>query len=211
MSDLCIGFIVSLCIRCVFTDDEYEVGDETLGKRPRTERSERPEGARTSGRTIIPRRSDNPPVIKKSTASKKRPPNPEEPEEIPDDNFGTMHAEKWREFRLRDPYHFKMRTYTGADKKFWTEGQKQMWEDHYNDKAHFKRGWVVHQHALHMTHYNNHIQEDLHFVDECVKKLDVLDIAAFKYDYYPDVIRQFHCTVYFDDDRNMTWMTGSWL
>jgi hypothetical protein len=60
-----------------------------------------------------------------------------------------------------------------------------------------------------MTHYNNHIQDDLHFVDECVKKLGVLDIAAFKYDYYPDVIPQFHCIVYFDDDRNMTWMTGS--
>jgi hypothetical protein len=63
-----------------FSDGEYEVGDETLGKRPRTER---PEGARTSGRTVIPRWSDNPPVIKKSTGSKKRPPNPEEPEEIP--------------------------------------------------------------------------------------------------------------------------------
>jgi hypothetical protein len=84
-----------------------------------------------------------------------------------------------------------------------------MWDDHYNDKAHFKRGWVVHQHALHMTQYNNHIQDDLHFVDECVKKLGVLDITSFKYDYYPDVIRQFHCTVYFDEDRNMTWMTGS--
>jgi hypothetical protein len=148
-------------------------------------------------------------VIKKTSASKKRPPNPEEPKEIPDDSFGTMHVEKWREFRLRDPYCYKKRTYTGADKKFWTEGQKQMWDYHYSDKAHFKRGWVVHQHALHMTHYNNYIQEDLHFVDECVKKLGVMDIAAFKYDYYPDVIRQFHCTVYFDDDRNMTWMTGS--
>jgi hypothetical protein len=30
LSNLCIGFIVSLCIRCVFTDDEYEVGDETI-------------------------------------------------------------------------------------------------------------------------------------------------------------------------------------
>jgi hypothetical protein len=137
----------------------------------------------------VPQRLENPPVIRKSTGSKKRPPNLEEPEEIPDDNYGTMHAEKWREFHLRDPYHFKKRTYTGAHKLFWTEGQKQMWDDHYNDKAHFKRGWVVHQHALHMTHYNNHIQDDLHFVDECVKKLGVLDIAAFKYDYYPDVIR----------------------
>jgi hypothetical protein len=116
---------------CFFTDDEYEVGDETLGKRPRTERAE---GTRSSGRAVISRRSDNPPVIKKSTATKKRAPNPEEPEEIPDDNFGTMHAEKWREFRLRDPYRFKKRTYTGADKKFWTEGQKKMWDDHYSDK-----------------------------------------------------------------------------
>jgi hypothetical protein len=189
-----------------FSDNDFEAGDEMLGKRPRTER---PEGARTSGRIVIPRRSDNPPVIRKSTRSKKRPPNPEEPEEIPEDNFGTMHAEKWREFRLHDSYRFKKRTYTGADKKFWIEGQKQNWDDHYNDKAHFKRGWVVHQHALHMTHYNNHIQDDLHFVDECVKKLGVLDIASFKYDYYPDVIRQFHCIVYFDEDRNMTWMTGS--
>jgi hypothetical protein len=116
---LCIGFIVSLCIRCVFTDDEYEVGDETLGKRAHTERLE---GARTSGRTVIPRRSDNPPVIKKTSASKKRPPNPEEPEEISEDSFGTMSVDKWREFHLRDPYRYKKRTYTRADKKFWTEG-----------------------------------------------------------------------------------------
>jgi hypothetical protein len=95
----------------LFSDDEYEVGDETLGKRPHIER---PEGARTSGRTIIPRRSDNPPVIRKSIGSKKRPPNPKEPEEIPDDNFGTMHAEKWREFRLRDPYRFVVGMTYGA-------------------------------------------------------------------------------------------------
>jgi hypothetical protein len=185
----------------VFSDDGLEVGDEVLGKRPRTER---PEGSRSSARTVVPRRAENPPVIKKSTGTKKRPPNPEEPKEIPEGNLGTMHAEQWRVFRLRDPYRFKKRTHTGADKMFWTEGQKQMWDDHYNVKGHFKRGWVVHQHALHMTHYNNHIQDDLHFVDECVKKVAVIDIAAFKYDYYPDVIRQFHCTVYFDEDRNMT-------
>jgi hypothetical protein len=37
----------------------------------------------------------------------------------------------------------------------------------------------------------------------------VLDLAAFKHDYYPDVICQFHCTVFFDDECNITWMTGS--
>jgi hypothetical protein len=84
-----------------------------------------------------------------------------------------------------------------------------MWDDHYNEKTHFKRGWVVHQHALHMTHFNNHIQDDFHFIDECLRKLGVLEIAALKHDYYPNVIRQFHCTVFFDDERNMTWMTGS--
>jgi hypothetical protein len=84
-----------------------------------------------------------------------------------------------------------------------------MWDEHYSDKAYFKRGRVVHQHALHMTHFNNHIQDDFHYIDECLRKLGVLDIAAFKYDYYPDVIRQFHCTVYFDDERIMTWMTDS--
>jgi hypothetical protein len=92
---------------------------------------------------------------------------------------------------------------------FWAEGQKQMWDDHYSEKSHFKRGWVVHQHALHMTHFNNHIQDDFHFIDECLRKLGVLEIAALKHDYYPDVIRQFHCTIFFDDERNMTWMTGS--
>jgi hypothetical protein len=92
---------------------------------------------------------------------------------------------------------------------FWTERQKQMWDEHYNEKPNFKRVWVVHQHALHMTHFNNHIQDDFHYIDECLKKLGVLEIAAFKYDYYPDVIRQFHCTVFFDDERNMTWMTGT--
>jgi hypothetical protein len=61
----------------VFSDDGFEVGDEVLGKRPRTER---PEGSRSSARTIVPRRSKNLPVIRKSTGSKKRPLNPEEPE-----------------------------------------------------------------------------------------------------------------------------------
>jgi hypothetical protein len=59
---------------------------------------------------------------------------------IPKGNFGDMHDELWREFRLHDPYHFKKRTYTGGDKLFWTKGHKQMWDDHYNEKTHFKRG-----------------------------------------------------------------------
>jgi hypothetical protein len=37
----------------------------------------------------------------------------------------------------------------------------------------------------------------------------VLELATFKHDYYPDVICQFHYTVFFDDERNMTWMIGS--
>jgi hypothetical protein len=90
---------------------------------------------------------------------------------------------------------------------FWTGGQKTIWDEHYSEKAYFKRGWVVHQHALHMGHYNNHIQDDFHFIDECLRKLGVLELATFKYDYYPDVIR--HCIVFFDDDCNMTLMTGS--
>jgi hypothetical protein len=60
-----------------------------------------------------------------------------------------------------------------------------------------------------MTHFNNHIQDDFHFIDECLRKIGVLEIAAFKYDYYRDVIHQFHCTIYIDDEHNMTWMTGS--
>jgi hypothetical protein len=189
----------------VFSDDDFGVGDELLGKRLR---SRRPEGSRSSTRVVQPRTSDNPPVIKKTTATKKRPVKPDDPELILEGNLGDIHAERWREFRLRDPYRFKKRTYTGGDKMFWTEGH-QMWDDHYNEKTHFKRGSVVHQHALHMTHYNNHIQDDFHFIDECLRKLGVLEIAALKHDYYPDVIRQFHCIVFFDDECNMTWMSGS--
>jgi hypothetical protein len=191
----------------VFSNDDFEVDEEeVLTKRPRTKR---PEGTRTSGRVIQPRRSTDVPVIKKSISSKKKPLKPYEPEMIPEGNFGDMHAELWREFHLHDPYRFKKRTYTRGDKLFWTEGQKQMWDDHYNEKGNFKRGWVVHQHALHMTHFNNQIQDDFHFIDECLKKLGALAIAAFKYDYYPDFIHQFHYSVYFDENRNMTWMTGS--
>jgi hypothetical protein len=190
----------------VFSDEDFNVGDEVFGKRPRTER---PEGTRTSGRIIQPRRTADAHMIKKSTGNKKRPTKPDDPEMILEGNFGDMPTDPWREFCLFDPYRFKKKTYTGGDKLFWTEGQKQMWDDHYNEKTHFKRGWVVHQHTLHMTHFNNHIQDDFHFIDECLKKLGVLEIAALKHDYYPDVIRQFHCTVYFDEERNMTWMTGS--
>jgi hypothetical protein len=129
----------------VFSDDKLEVGDELLGKRPHTER---PEGAHSSARVIQPRRTTDAPVIKKSTGNKKRPTKPNDLELILEGNFGDMPAELWREFRLRDPYHFKKKTYTGGDKLYWTEGQKQMWDDHYNENTHFKRGWFVHQHAL---------------------------------------------------------------
>jgi hypothetical protein len=138
---------------------------------------------------IQPRKATEPPTIKKSSGSKKRPTKPDEPEELPDGNLGEMRLEKWREFRLCDPCRFKKRTYTRGDKLFWTMGQKTMWDEHYSDKTYFKRGWVVHQHALHMGHFNNHIHDDFHYIDECPRKLDVLDLAAFKYDYYPDVIR----------------------
>jgi hypothetical protein len=148
-----------------------------LTKRPCTER---PPGARSSGRVVKPRRSTDVPVIKKSTGSKKIPPKPDEPEMIRDGNFGDMNAELWREFHLRDPYRFKKRTYTGGGKLFWTFGQKQMWDDHYNEKGNFKEGWDVHQHVLHMTHFNNHIPNDFHFIDECLRKLGVLEIASFK-------------------------------
>jgi hypothetical protein len=159
----------------VFSDEDFDVGDEVLGKRPHTDR---PEGTRTSGRIAQPRRTADAPMIKKSTGNKKRPMKPDDLEMIPEANFRDMPAELWREFCLCDPYHFKEKTYTGGDKLFWTEGQKQMWDDHYNEKTHFKRVWVVHQHALHMTHFSNHIQDDFHFIDECVKKLGVLEIAA---------------------------------
>jgi hypothetical protein len=38
---------------------------------------------------------------------------PDEPEDLPEGNFGEMRIELWREFHLRDPYRFKKRTYTG--------------------------------------------------------------------------------------------------
>jgi hypothetical protein len=76
-------------------------------------------------------------MIKKTTANKKRLVKPDDPEQISEGKLGDIHAEKWREFRLRDPYRFKKRTYNGGDKMFWTEGQKQMWDDHYNEKTHF--------------------------------------------------------------------------
>jgi hypothetical protein len=88
----------------VFSDDEFEVGDELLGKRLH---SRRPEGSRSSARVVQPRMSDNPPVIKKTTANKKRPMKPDDPEKIPEGNLGDIHAELWREFHLRYPYRFK--------------------------------------------------------------------------------------------------------
>jgi hypothetical protein len=97
--------MVSLLFFYVYSDDDFEVDEEeVLTKRPRTER---PPGARSSGRVVQPRRDTDVPVIKKSTANKKRPPKPDEPEMILEGNFGIMHAELWREFRLRDPYRFK--------------------------------------------------------------------------------------------------------
>jgi len=40
--------------------------------------------------------------------------------------------------------------------------------------------------------------------------MDLADLVFLQEDYYPDLIRQFHCTVFFHDDdaRTMTWMAG---
>jgi hypothetical protein len=100
----------------VFSDDVFKVDEEeVLTKWPHTER---PEGTRTSGRVIQPRRSTDVLIIKKSTGSKKRPPKPDEPEMILEGNFGDMHAELWKEFCLCDPYRFKKRAYTGETSYF---------------------------------------------------------------------------------------------
>jgi hypothetical protein len=111
--------MVSLFVFDVFSADEFEVGDEVLSKRLRTGR---PEGSHSSARVVQPRRTRNAPVIKKSTCNTKRPTQPDDPEQILEGNLGDIPAELWREFRLRDPYRFKKKTYTGGDKLFWTEG-----------------------------------------------------------------------------------------
>jgi hypothetical protein len=111
--------MVSRFVFDVLSNDDFGVGDELLRKRLH---SGRPEGSRSSTRVVQPRMSDNPPVIKKTTANKKRPVKPNDLEQIPEGNLGDIHAEQWREFCLRDPYHFKKRTYNGGHKMFWTKG-----------------------------------------------------------------------------------------
>jgi hypothetical protein len=69
--------MVSLFVFDVFSDDEFEVGDEVLEKRLCTGR---PEGSCSSARVVQPRRTGDAPMIKKSTGNKKRLMKPNDPE-----------------------------------------------------------------------------------------------------------------------------------
>jgi hypothetical protein len=111
--------MVSRFVFDVFSDENFEVGDELLGKRFR---SGRPKGSRSSARVVQPRRTEDAPMIKKTIANKKRPTKPDDPEQILKGNLGDIFAELLREFHLCDPYRFKKRTCNGGDKMFWTEG-----------------------------------------------------------------------------------------
>jgi hypothetical protein len=73
----------------VFSDDEFEVGDEVLDKRLHTGR---PKGSRSNARVVQPRRTGDAPVINKSTGNNKRPTKPDDPEQIPKGNLGDISA-----------------------------------------------------------------------------------------------------------------------
>jgi hypothetical protein len=52
---------------------------------------------------------------------------------------------------------------------------------------------------------------DFTFADQALRKMGLYDIACLKETYFPHIIRQFFCTVYFhnDEDRTFTWMSGT--
>ncbi|KAK1617335.1 hypothetical protein QYE76_022852 [Lolium multiflorum] len=119
---------------------------------------------------------------------------------------------KWRAIRQENPYHFEARTYTGPDKLFWTKTQAKLWDDFYDDSDHMKKGFYVLPKYLNMDHFSLCTTTDFRFIDDALERLNVLDLVLIEKDLLllPDVIRQFHATVFFHSAAacTITWMTG---
>ena len=147
---------------------------------------------------------------KKSVAHKKKGKEAASDEEEPTLNMGEMDLELWKDVRKKDPYRFPERTYKGKDRRFWTKAQAAMWTDFYDDKDHMRVGFFVKSQRLNQPWLNMYLATDFRYVDEALRKMDLMDLACLEQKYYPDVVRQFFCTVFFhsDPERTMSWMTG---
>jgi hypothetical protein len=128
------------------------------------------------------------------------------------ENAAEIHVGQWRTIRQDNPYRFAERTYTGRDKLFCTKNQAQMWIDFYHDSDHMKKGFYVVPKYLNLDHFSLHTTTDFRFIDDALKRLNILDVVCIEKDLLllPDVILQFHAIVFFHSDtaRTITWMTG---
>ncbi|KAK1684429.1 hypothetical protein QYE76_045277 [Lolium multiflorum] len=122
-----------------------------------------------------------------------------------------------KDVRMVNLYRYEQRTYTGGDKFFWTKTQAALWDGFYNTRECMKNGAVVMPKAINPEELALHEATKYRFVVETLKGMGLYDLMCLKPDdekedttYFPLLVRQFHCTVFFhdDEDRTMTWMTG---
>ncbi|KAK1617109.1 hypothetical protein QYE76_022626 [Lolium multiflorum] len=138
-------------------------------------------------------------------------------ERVPQLNVGTSHLGDWKSVREENPYRFVQRTYTGGDRFFWTKTQASLWDDFYNTRECMRNSAIVMPKAINEQELALHEATKYRFVVDTLKNMGLYDLVCLKPDdeqregnYYPLLVRQFHCTVFFhdDDNRTMTWMTG---
>jgi hypothetical protein len=125
----------------------------------------------------------------------KHTPPPQEEEDVLTENAAEIHVGQWRTIRQDNPYRFAERTYTGRDKLFCTKNQAQMWIDFYHDSDHMKKGFYVVPKYLNLDHFSLHTTTDFRFIDDALKRLNILDVVCIEKDLLllPDVIRPVPC------------------
>lgn len=114
----------------------------------------------------------------------------------------------WRNLRRTNPYRYTVRTNTGKDQRFWTKTQLMMWEEVYCSTT---MESYVKPKTLNTDWWKLYLHSDFSYVDAALRKMGLFEIACLDQSFFPDVIRQFFCTVFFhtDDALTFTWMTGT--
>jgi hypothetical protein len=115
------------------------------------------------------------------------------PDVVPATNMKTCPVQLWTDPRRLNPYRFVERPFH-LDRRFWTQSQFAMWNDHYDSTA---LDSFVTPHRLNTEHFRAHQKTDFFFVEQALKKMNLWTIANLEQEYCPAMVCQFFCTAYF--------------
>ena len=112
-------------------------------------------------------------TLKRKSRKLKGPALGPDDEDIPDGNMKTVEISVWR--RVRRENHYRFLEKTTDDPRFWTQTQRKLWDDFYDDT---KMAPHAKPCTLNLDWHNLYLETDFSDVDEALKKMGLFDLVC---------------------------------